>query len=117
MNAVLNPTDLASLPAPAPIQQLHHYAYKARDAEETRQFYEDILGLHDGDPAPLPTDTLQPGTLVCEAVMRDTALLAAARTRGATAHPGHGMLYGQIVEIARSFGLTMAPGNVPRLFG
>ena len=75
------------------------------------------LGLHDGDPAPLPTDTLQPGTLVCEAVMRDTALLAAARTRGATAHPGHGMLYGQIVEIARSFGLTMAPGNVPRLFG
>ena len=45
MNAVLTPTDLASLPAPAPIQQLHHYAYKARDAEETRQFYEDILGL------------------------------------------------------------------------
>ncbi len=45
MNAVLNPTDLANLPAPAPIQQLHHYAYKARDAEETRQFYEDILGL------------------------------------------------------------------------
>ncbi|MDD0817230.1 VOC family protein [Curvibacter sp. HBC28] len=33
------------LPAPAPIQQLHHYAYKARDAEETRHFYEDILGL------------------------------------------------------------------------
>ena len=45
MNAVLNPADLATLPAPAPIQQLHHYAYKARDAEETRQFYEDILGL------------------------------------------------------------------------
>ena len=39
MNAVLTPTDLASLPAPAAIQQLHHYAYKARDAEETRQFY------------------------------------------------------------------------------
>ncbi|MFM2208495.1 MAG: hypothetical protein RIQ96_138 [Pseudomonadota bacterium] len=35
----------ASLPAPAPIQQLHHYAYRARDAEETRHFYEDILGL------------------------------------------------------------------------
>ena len=45
MNAVLNPTDLVNLPAPAAIQQLHHYAYKARDAEETRQFYEDILGL------------------------------------------------------------------------
>jgi glyoxylase I family protein len=25
--------------------QLHHYAYRARDAEETRHFYEDILGL------------------------------------------------------------------------
>jgi glyoxylase I family protein len=24
---------------------LHHYAYRARDAEETRHFYEDILGL------------------------------------------------------------------------
>ena len=43
MAAVLkNP---AALPAPAPIQQLHHYAYRARDAEETRHFYEDILGL------------------------------------------------------------------------
>ena len=35
----------APRPAPAAIQQLHHYAYKARDAEETRHFYEDILGL------------------------------------------------------------------------
>jgi glyoxylase I family protein len=43
MAAVLK--DLAPLPAPAPIQQLHHYAYRARDAEETRHFYEDILGL------------------------------------------------------------------------
>ena len=43
MAAVLK--DAASLPAPAPIHQLHHYAYRARDAEETRQFYEDILGL------------------------------------------------------------------------
>ena len=37
--------NLAALPPPAAIQQLHHYAYKARDAEETRHFYEDILGL------------------------------------------------------------------------
>ena len=35
----------AAMPAPPPIQQLHHYAYRARDAEETRHFYEDILGL------------------------------------------------------------------------
>ena len=37
--------DPPDLPAPAAVQQLHHYAYKARDAEETRHFYEDILGL------------------------------------------------------------------------
>ena len=35
----------SALPAPAPIHQLHHYAYRAKDAEETRHFYEDILGL------------------------------------------------------------------------
>jgi glyoxylase I family protein len=35
----------AGLPAPPAIEQLHHYAYRARDAEETRRFYEDILGL------------------------------------------------------------------------
>ena len=31
--------------SPAPIRRLHHYAYRCRDAEETRHFYEDILGL------------------------------------------------------------------------
>jgi glyoxylase I family protein len=40
-----SPASAASMPPPAPIQQLHHYAYRARDAEETRHFYEDILGL------------------------------------------------------------------------
>ena len=43
MAAVLNVPK--TLPAPAPIQQLHHYAYRCKDAEETRHFYEDILGL------------------------------------------------------------------------
>lgn len=27
------------------IKQLHHFAFRCRDAEETRHFYEDILGL------------------------------------------------------------------------
>jgi glyoxylase I family protein len=53
MNAILNPSNanppaaalIHDVPAAAPIQQLHHYAYRARDAEETRHFYEDILGL------------------------------------------------------------------------
>jgi len=35
----------ATLPAAAPINGLHHFAYRCRDAEETRHFYEDILGL------------------------------------------------------------------------
>ena len=31
---------------PAPqIQKLHHFAWRCRDAEETRAFYEDLLGL------------------------------------------------------------------------
>jgi catechol 2,3-dioxygenase-like lactoylglutathione lyase family enzyme len=29
----------------APIHGLHHFAYRCRDAEETRHFYEDLLGL------------------------------------------------------------------------
>jgi glyoxylase I family protein len=46
MQAVLaTPVSLTTLPAPAKVQQLHHYAYRAKDAEETRHFYEDILGL------------------------------------------------------------------------
>src|SRR4051812_23612871 len=49
--AMLNPGDAMAavmkepLPAPPPVHQLHHFAYRARDAEETRHFYEDILGL------------------------------------------------------------------------
>ncbi len=31
--------------APIRIKQLHHFAYRCRDAEETRRFYEDLLGL------------------------------------------------------------------------
>lgn len=31
--------------ASAAIQGLHHFAYRCRDAEETRHFYEDLLGL------------------------------------------------------------------------
>jgi glyoxylase I family protein len=28
-----------------PLAGLHHYAYRCRDSEETRHFYEDVLGL------------------------------------------------------------------------
>ena len=45
MAAIMKEPATRMLPAPAPIHQLHHFAYRARDAEETRHFYEDILGL------------------------------------------------------------------------
>ncbi|MBL8383130.1 MAG: VOC family protein [Burkholderiales bacterium] len=32
-------------PAPVPVKGLHHFAWRCRDAEETRRFYEDVLGL------------------------------------------------------------------------
>ncbi|MBI3231033.1 MAG: VOC family protein [Burkholderiales bacterium] len=38
-------TTTNNAPAAAPINGLHHFAYRCRDAEETRHFYEDILGL------------------------------------------------------------------------
>ncbi len=31
--------------APRPVHGLHHFAWRCRDAEETRRFYEDLLGL------------------------------------------------------------------------
>ena len=35
----------SSIPEAAPIKGLHHFAHRCKDAEETRHFYEDILGL------------------------------------------------------------------------
>ncbi|SFV07910.1 VOC family protein [Pseudoduganella namucuonensis] len=33
------------MPSFVPVRGLHHFAYRCKDAEETRRFYEDILGL------------------------------------------------------------------------
>lgn len=33
------------MPSSVPVHGLHHVAYRCRDAEETRHFYEDLLGL------------------------------------------------------------------------
>jgi glyoxylase I family protein len=44
MNDSTRPAEVRSSPA-IPVRSLHHYAYRCRDAEETRHFYEDILGL------------------------------------------------------------------------
>jgi catechol 2,3-dioxygenase-like lactoylglutathione lyase family enzyme len=32
-------------PLPPPVRGLHHFAWRCRDCEETRHFYEDLLGL------------------------------------------------------------------------
>ena len=53
MSAVLAPAPRSAMqtsasalaPAMVPVHGLHHFAYRCRDAEETRHFYEDILGL------------------------------------------------------------------------
>jgi catechol 2,3-dioxygenase-like lactoylglutathione lyase family enzyme len=34
-----------AVPDPVKVQAIHHFAYKSRDAEETRRFYEDVMGL------------------------------------------------------------------------
>lgn len=33
------------MPEMVPVERLHHFAWRCRDAEETRHFYEDLLGL------------------------------------------------------------------------
>ncbi len=38
------PTTATTAPPP-PIHGLHHFAWRCRDSEETRRFYEDLLGL------------------------------------------------------------------------
>ena len=77
------------------------------------------LGLRDSDPLPVPAETLNPQTLVCEAVIRegDTRLLAEARKRSCSVHHGQYMLYGQIVQIARFVGIPLESRYVERILG
>ncbi|MBR2144525.1 MAG: shikimate dehydrogenase [Akkermansia sp.] len=53
------------------------------------------LGLHEGDPMPLPPELLQPGQCVYDIVTHDTALRRASTARGCTATTGQGMLLWQ----------------------
>jgi len=41
------PTNAPAAPTPPapPVRGLHHFAWRCRDSEETRRFYEDLLGL------------------------------------------------------------------------
>ena len=53
------------------------------------------LGLHEGDPMPLPPELLRPGQLVYDIVTHETALHRAATARGCSASTGQGMLLWQ----------------------
>ena len=43
--AVADTAASSPVPVPVAIHGLHHFAWRCRDAEETRRFYEDLLGL------------------------------------------------------------------------
>jgi catechol 2,3-dioxygenase-like lactoylglutathione lyase family enzyme len=45
MTVQTRPTAQGTTPAVPVIQGIHHFAYKCRDPEETRAFYEDLLGM------------------------------------------------------------------------
>lgn len=65
------------------------------------------LGLHEGDPMPLPPELLQPGQCVYDIVTHDTALRRAATARGCTATTGQGMLLWQgAIAFERWFGIS-----------
>jgi catechol 2,3-dioxygenase-like lactoylglutathione lyase family enzyme len=45
MESRMSPSNSTANPPVVPIRGLHHFAWRCRDSEETRHFYEDILGL------------------------------------------------------------------------
>jgi shikimate dehydrogenase len=76
------------------------------------------LGMQPGDPMPLPTERLAPGTFVGEVVMtrEETAFLAAARARGCRTQAGTDMLFEQIPAYLEFFGLpSTTPDELRRL--
>jgi shikimate dehydrogenase len=66
------------------------------------------LGMRPGDPFPVRTGGLVPGTLVCDIVTRPerTRLLDEAAARGCVPHPGLPMLAGQVDLILEFLGLS-----------
>lgn len=65
------------------------------------------LGMNDGDPLPIDTTRLEPGTFVGEVVMKaeTTAFLKAAQQRGCRTQVGADMLFEQIPAYLEFFGL------------
>ncbi|MDQ8031303.1 MAG: shikimate dehydrogenase [Bordetella sp.] len=68
------------------------------------------LGMKPGDALPVDVARLTPEQWVCEVIMQpaETPLLAEARARGCTVHPGAPMLACQIALMARFLGIDAA---------
>ncbi|WP_282374891.1 shikimate dehydrogenase [Pseudomonas sp. PS01302] len=77
------------------------------------------LGLQDSDALPINPETLTPGALVCDAVIRagNTAFLSAAHTRGCSIHHGQHMIYGQIIQICKFIGIDLQDEHLARILG
>ncbi|MEN3794698.1 hypothetical protein [Fulvimarina sp. MAC3] len=71
------------------------------------------LGLQPGDDLPIAVETLSPGTLVADVIMKpqETALLKKARDMGFGTHLGIHMLDAQIDMYCRFFGLASGIGD------
>ncbi len=76
------------------------------------------LGMNQGDPMPLDTDRIAPGSFVGEVVMKaeETPFLAAARARGCDTQVGTDMLFEQIPAYLEFFDLPVTtPEDLRRL--
>ena len=58
------------------IERLHHAAYRCRDSEETRTFYEDFLGLKLVNALTIATRSSEPDVLHTFYAMKDGSCLA-----------------------------------------
>jgi shikimate dehydrogenase len=74
------------------------------------------LGMNDGDPLPLDTSRLDPGTFAGEVVLKaeTTAFLAAAKARGCPTQAGVDMLFEQIPAYLDFFGFATTTSDALR---
>jgi shikimate dehydrogenase len=105
--SVLHALDLRDKLRGAGLKRVEVYPYDAldeaaRDAEVVVNATP--LGMTEGDPLPIPSECLDEGRIVCDAVYRpgrETALVREARRRGARAVTGERMLLYQGVLAQR----------------
>ena len=110
--AVFDPDEAKALQVTAAIRE--HFDVQAVAAQSNDPAGFDLvinaspLGLKRDDPLPLPVASLQPGTQVCDILMKNqpTPLLQAAMHKGLKVQPGYDMLILQTPLFFDFFGLT-----------